>query len=458
MASAIPPAFREEQLDVQGQNARLDRLYTQLCLCFSLDHTNPQTISDVTAYLQDGLRRLAMSFPWVVGHVVEEDSVFKIKPCEDSPTLSVKDLREQLPPFQEYQSARFPFSMLDENTIAPRNTLPERFGEPAPVILLRATFVEDGILLVLNGQHNCMDIRGQAQIMHLLAKACRGEDYTSDELQTGNMPRADIIPLLENTNDPQPKPTPSQNARDTKTATSIQGSNATPQSRWAYFLFSRSSLASLKKLAVESVSSGYVSTDDVLSAFIWQAITRAHLARFGPGTAGSTLDRQVDARKFLGIPTAYTGNVVHKVSTTLIMQRVIEMSLGTLASHLRTCLQSTNIAYEVRRAAIISHQATLARRSQPSRGSPSASRGTLPSTDVRISSWAKEDCYHLDFGGLLGKPEAVRRPDFQAWEGLVYFLPKKADGEIAVALCLREEDLARLRGDEIFTDYCSNIG
>lgn len=70
-----------------------------------------------------------------------------------------------------------------------------------------------------------------------------------------------------------------------------------------------------------------------------------------------------------------------------------------------------------------------------------------------MSSWAKEKCYSLNFGGLLGKSIAVRRPGFEAWEGLGYFIPKSLDGEIVVALCLRGEDMENLKADSEFGKF-----
>jgi len=457
MAEVTPPMFEDEQLDAQGQNVRLSRLYTQLCLCFPLNGMEPESLSHLHRYLEDGLKRLTMSFPWVAGHVVDEDSVFKIKPSGRFPALLVKDLRTQLPPFCEYQAKGFPFHMLDEDVIAPRKTLPERFDEPASVLLVQANLVDGGALLVVNGQHNCMDMHGQAQIIHLLAKACCNEGYTEEELRLGNLPRADIIPVLETEDSPSAQPTLPHETAGVDSGTSLQDSHTKLQCTWAYFLFSQSALVELKALAVKSMTADYVSTDDALSALIWQAVTRTRLARFDSRTVTSTFDRQVDARRHLDTPPAYTGNVVHKVSSTLPMHHILDMPLGVLASHLRTSLQSTDIAHEVRRAATKAHQATSASRSRSSQHNSGTTRGTLPPTDIRMSSWAKEDCYHVDFGGLLGKPEAVRRPNFPAWEGLVYLLPKKLDGEIAIALCLREEDMEELKGDDTFTRFCSYI-
>ncbi|KAK6839132.1 Trichothecene 3-O-acetyltransferase [Apiospora arundinis] len=58
----------------------------------------------------------------------------------------------------------------------------------------------------------------------------------------------------------------------------------------------------------------------------------------------------------------------------------------------------------------------------------------------------------------LGPPEAVRRPRFDAFQGLVYLLPKRPDGEIGVAVCLSEDDMQRLREDTGFIKFAKLVG
>jgi hypothetical protein len=51
-------------------------------------------------------------------------------------------------------------------------------------------------------------------------------------------------------------------------------------------------------------------------------------------------------------------------------------------------------------------------------------------------------------------PEAVRKPrQSTEVEGLVFLMPKTLEGEISVALCLRDEDMARLRVDPAVLKY-----
>jgi hypothetical protein len=74
-----------------------------------------------------------------------------------------------------------------------------------------------------------------------------------------------------------------------------------------------------------------------------------------------------------------------------------------------------------------------------------------------LSSWAKVDCCELDFNLGLGRPEAVRRPQFQPVESLIYLMPRTLGGEVAVAICLRDEDMERPGADEEFAKYGRHI-
>ncbi|KAK9351471.1 hypothetical protein V1505DRAFT_154564 [Lipomyces doorenjongii] len=44
------------------------------------------------------------------------------------------------------------------------------------------------------------------------------------------------------------------------------------------------------------------------------------------------------------------------------------------------------------------------------------------------------------------------------YETLMHFMPKARDGEIALGICLRDEDMERLIADEEFAKYGTNIG
>lgn len=138
---------------------------------------------------------------------------------------------------------------------------------------------------------------------------------------------------------------------------------------------------------------------------------------------------------------------------TYTLERLVDESLGAVASRLRCAVDPTtsNLAYNTRALATVLNRA-------PEENSISLTAGVDMSADLMLSSWAGLDCYDLDFNLGLGQPEAVRRPRFEPVESLIYLMPRAPDGEIAVGLCLRDEDMERLRADEQFGMYARFVG
>lgn len=135
------------------------------------------------------------------------------------------------------------------------------------------------------------------------------------------------------------------------------------------------------------------------------------------------------------------------------LQKLVEEPLGVVASRLRSALdpKTSTLGYHSRALATF-----LSR--TPDKSIFSFAATVDLSTDMMLSSWAKLNCYELDFGLGLDTPEAVRRPQFDPFESLMYLMPKAPDGEIVAAICLRDEDMERLRVDEGFTKYARFIG
>lgn len=123
-------------------------------------------------------------------------------------------------------------------------------------------------------------------------------------------------------------------------------------------------------------------------------------------------------------------------------------SLGSLASRFRLAIDpiTSNLGYDTR---------ALATNLKENKGTTA---GVVETLDLSSDTWARENFYELDFNLGLGKPESVRRPKFSPVESLIYIIPKRLDGELVVAICLRDEDMERLRVDEEFTKYGKYIG
>ena len=453
----------DDYLDVFGQQPGIN-IYTQICLCFPL--ADDSSDSAVINTLTKGLERLTASFPWLAGQVVNESScrgnsgVFKIKSLAKLPHLVVKDLRNSpsMPTMDGLRRANFPFRMLDENIIAPCKTIPGDSDESASnstaVFLVQANFIAGGLLLTFVGQHQAMDMTGQGQVMRLFSKACRNEPFTSEELSSGNLPRGNLIPLLDSSYEQGPelahqiiKPAPphpkSNNSNDRLEPSS------SPKCTWTYFNFHSTSLTALKSLATKTMTLplGYISTDDALSAFIWQSVIRARLARLDPETE-STFARAIDPRRYLDIPKAYLGLVQNMTYHTRTFEDLARAPLGDIASQFRSALdpKTSNLGYITRALATFLSRI-------PDKSIVSVTAALDLSTDIMLSSWANLDCYDLDFNLGLGKPEAVRRPQFEPVESLIYLMPKTLDGEIAVGICLRDEDMEILKADNEFMKY-----
>ncbi|KAM0797367.1 trichothecene 3-O-acetyltransferase-like protein [Usnea florida] len=467
-AAIVKDLDLDDYLDVFGQQPNIN-IYTQICLCFPLgdDFSDSRVINTLTV----GLERLTASFPWLAGQVVNEGScrgnsgVFKIKSLAHRPCLVVKDLRNapSMPTMDALRRAKFPFRMLDETIVAPCKTIPggsdESTSDSKPVFLVQANFVTGGLLLTFVGQHQAMDMPGQGQVMRLFSKACRNEPFTSEELSSGNLPRGNLIPLLDDAYEQGPelahqivKPIPPH--PDSNSSNDQAEPPSSPKCTWRYFSFHSTSLAALKSLATKTMTLplGYISTDDALSAFIWQSVTRARLARLDPKTE-STFARAINARRYLDIPKLYPGLVQNMTYHTRTFATLASAPLGDIASQLRSALdqKTTNLGYITRALATF-----LSR--TPDKSIISVVAALDLSTDMMLSSWANIDCYDLDFNLGLGKPEAVRRPQFVPCESLVYFMPRTLDGEIAVGICLRDEDMEILKADSEFTKYGDFIG
>ena len=66
--------------------------------------------------------------------------------------------------------------------------------------------------------------------------------------------------------------------------------------------------------------------------------------------------------------------------------------------------------------------------------------------DVIMSSWARGGCYEVDFH--LGMPETVRWQSLVPVESIECCLLREQDGKIAIGICLREDDIERLKTDD----------
>lgn len=188
--------------------------------------------------------------------------------------------------------------------------------------------------------------------MRLLCKAYHDETFREEDIIIGNIDRRNVLPLLDNS--------PGLLHPFFKASTSQPGQGSrpplpTPSCKRANFAFSITSLQALKSLAMKNVTvDSFISTDDALSAFIWQCVTRARLSHTD-STSRSTFGRTVDMARYLDIPITYPGLVVQKILSSCDVQGIFDRPLGDVASQLRSDLISPGLAEKRRRTLPQSH-------------------------------------------------------------------------------------------------------
>lgn len=448
------PILPEHQyLDVTAPPTFLG-LYTQLCLCYNIPDSKHH--EEIIRTLSDGLEKLSESFPWICGRVCKQNDSIKMMPLARTPRLAVKDYTQDpaFPTMEQYRQAKFPFHMLDETLICPVKTLPSLALDSVPIFFVQVNFIVGGMLLTFTAEHSAMDMTGQSQIVSLLSKACKDEQLTDDDLADGNIDRRTVVKLLDNYKigpelDHNVKKLPLK-------GTDIETSQSSPQPEcvWAYFGFSNEALRNMKADASRTITTDYISTDDTITAFIWQSTSRARLSRLPPGTK-TTLARAVDARRFVGASKTYIGLLDNMTYHTYSLEALAHASLGEIASDLRQAVdpKTSQLGYNTRAYATAFVQAE-----DKNMFGPIVNQ--QPDRDIALSSWANINSYRLDFGfpEEIGKPESVRRPRLDPVESLMYLIPRDAKGDSVAAVCLRKDDMDTVTADPVFAKYATYIG
>ncbi|KAI3394113.1 hypothetical protein diail_3237 [Diaporthe ilicicola] len=352
-----------------------------------------------------------------------------------------------------------PMNLLDGNVFAVRKGLPDSYDEskePAPVLVIQANMIEGGIVLCFQGNHHTMDMNGMAHMMKLYSKALRGESFSDDEIKHGNRERGNAIKLLgpddkrADVSMLMVRPAPPGNP---------ETSPAAPNVKWVYLHLDGSRVADLKTAALESSGGGgpgqWISTDDALSAFMFQRITAARMKRIEKKQPQITFCRAVNGRRYLDppLPEEYMGHKVTCTFTTVPLDSELATSdFGALARQIRTDILSIK-SNDIESIATALHE--LDDKNALSYGASLKMSGW----DLMLSSFAGLGLNQIDFGDVLGgKPLFSKRPRFAPIEGLLYFMPRTTDGDVDVACCLRTDDIETLKRDAEFLKYGRYVG
>ncbi|KAF2663501.1 hypothetical protein BT63DRAFT_430349 [Microthyrium microscopicum] len=470
--------------DVAGQLPSLQG-YVQLCLFFPLD-TTEENKRDVTALMHASAVKLSLLCPWISGQVLNEgrtpnnSGVFKIRPYREAGTgfdIIVK-VHEKLT-FQAFIDKRVPMSMLDGQEISPGRDLTAPYdlsSNPIPVLVLQINYMHGGAILTFAGAHNALDGTGLGRIVDLFGRLCHGGIIKEGEIEWANRHRKSLTTLQQSDDDTQYRQMltiDSDSKNEAKPPKTTQ-SRASVATTWAYIHFSGDKLAQMKKLASQGLHPSlsetptgtkdqsasnnrpkWISTDDALSAFLWQRIAASRASRYtgsSPDASKTILCRAVNARPQLQLTGSsfYLGHMVTCTRTSIPLQALRTQPLAAVASKLRKSLTEEN------EHTLRSYLSFID--SYKDKSLISFTTRMDFSRDVLFSSWAGMNTYSVDFGPLLQFPCCIRRPRWSSAEGFVYLMPKARDQSIDAAICLHNEDWEVLREDETLEEFGEYIG
>ncbi|KAH8176411.1 transferase family protein [Sarocladium implicatum] len=457
------------------------RTYTILTLGFTT--INDAAQKRAIQSLSTAADKLVEVIPWLAGQVVIEgltndDSgtyrVLEYLP-HDGPGkfLRVKDCRD-IPGMQTYQeilSRRAPLSILHGETFSPCVGFPNIYppDQPMPVVIVQANLLHGGIFLTFCGQHNVLDGNANARFIHHFAKICSGHALHPDQVAAANSGRPTAVPASA-----------SDEAFDPLThfrRPSMLGDSPPSwppgygKSRWHCFHLSASSVADLKSIAktgrktTPSLDAGapYVSTNDVLTAFIWRHVMR--IRHLEDNTAKTNCVRAINGRARFDPPISqdHIDHVITCLYTGLSVEDLLSLPLYSVAEKLRKTLLE---------GATPHHFQSYVHLLQTTKDRSTISYGaSMTANDMMITSFTSQGIYDVDFGTdsglgnaepeLQGYPDIVRRPDIPGGDGIVYILPQARDGSIDFTLHIDDDAVAALgegAGHEEWTRWVDYIG
>ncbi|KAL8657442.1 MAG: hypothetical protein Q9226_001914 [Calogaya cf. arnoldii] len=427
-----------------------------MLLCFPIEDKSSR--SEVIQLLRQASANLVKAIPILAGQVtnhkdastdVPPSGTYRVVPYDhpDGSNVRVKIL-DDFVPYDKLREAQAPATMLDATKLAPMKGLPDHYGDSdeTPVFIIQANFIPGGLIACFTGMHSAMDATGLGQLIKLFATLCRGEELSPAYLADANVDRAKLDFAL--------KPGQTQMRHPElahKTDVEAQNEDATkaPASVWSYLQISASKLIELKHEGSRDLTSdsSWVSTNDVLTTWLWRVVTRARSPNIDMGK-NSVLHRAISGRRVLDPPMPnYLGNVVTCPEHKLSIKTVTESSLSKITLTVRERTNEIDDHYVRSMATLIA--------SEPDKNNLVVGF-EAPDRDLMLSSWASVTAYE-DFGKLLGRPDFVRRP-ISPWPGIIYIMPKRPDGSLDIAVGLPEDDMLRLKNDDQVTAVATYIG
>ncbi|KAL1872713.1 hypothetical protein Daus18300_004259 [Diaporthe australafricana] len=277
----------------------------------------------VISHLCSGLKRLLADYRFLAGSVFETNAgicFVKRGVSHAKYTVDVKDhTHEDFPSYDELAERHFPVSELDTRML-PSSFQPSPSSaaeEGNPAMLMQFNFIRGGLVIGAVFHHLLIDAKGLDAVMSHWAAHTRS-------LRTGSPPPpfnpSDLTVSRLNTATPDTFDGNKQPVPSLKYAPNAPPTSNIPPSAMAQHIWHipASKLAALKASAApQRPGDAWVSTNDVITALMWRAITRSRLALHNvddplADTRPVALENSLDVRASIpgGVPKAYPSNVV----------------------------------------------------------------------------------------------------------------------------------------------------
>ena len=433
------------------------RTYTQILLCFPLAPYADRTT--IVKVLQQATTALAEALPILAGQVqnhkdgscqVKSTGTFRVVPySHPSGSIFTSKVLDDWHTYRDLSNSKAPASMLDGSVTAPMKGFPDHCtdADVTPVFFVQANFIPGGLILCFSGMHNAMDATGLGQLIQIFAMLSRNEKPSAKMLREADPDRSQLPVLLKSGQSAMSHPEVAAKPHQAST----DDSKPSPPALWLYFNIPAARLKELKTEGSQNPTPDvpWVTTNDVVTAFLWRAILRAR-SELIDIEKDTLLLRAVSGRRALDPPMpAYVGNVVTCSAIKFAVRKLInEASLSQIAQAIRKSTNSIDDHHVRSFAALI-------------QGEPDKDKITFAmdavDRDFLVSSWQAVPAYD-DFGTLLGRPEFVRRPTGAPWPGMCYIMPMKPDGSLDLLVSLGEDVMKRLMNDEQFAREAQCIG
>ncbi|KEY70387.1 hypothetical protein S7711_09361 [Stachybotrys chartarum IBT 7711] len=449
--------------DILGQLPML-QVYSHILYVFPLPIETPREI--IVGKLERAITKVRDEVPWMGARVVNygkgpgNSGIYRVIACpRPTEAIVVRDVSTLVPSYSELSKRKAPLSIIDAKLLTPVSAFPERFEDkdedPAHTVRIQASFIEGGVVLDFVMHHNMADAGGHFGFVNLIARAMRGEEFPPKLLEQANCDRRHLFPLLGPDEALLDHSHHKQHPITTAASLSSSGNGPKPEpAQHHIFRVSAAKLRELKKMA-EPVAERdsdvrFISTDDALSAFIWQRLTvvRARRGVLPPSTR-ARFGRAIDGRGAVGVSRDYMGDLIHNVTAFLTWEELVSLPLSSIAAHLRRELNKANTAYHVRSFATF-----VAREADKSTITYGGQFN--PATDLGCSSIRGRSDLFADFG-QLGFPTLIRRPPPPPFPGLLVLFPGTMSGDCDAMLCITDADLEDLKRDPLWADAVEYI-